>query len=53
MDFVADFPWVEVFTAAAVIATAVAAATPTDKDDGVVDRVVNILRKVGLVKPKE
>lgn len=53
MEAFVDFPWVEVVTAAVVIATAVVAVTPTEKDDNVLARIKNVLSKVGLFKPKE
>lgn len=53
MEAFVNFPWVEVVTAAVVIASAVVAVTPTEKDDNVLGRVKNVLRKVGLLKLKE
>lgn len=46
MDWIWNLDFVTIAEAAGVIALAVAAATPTDKDDGIVGRVVNLARLV-------
>lgn len=33
------------------VASTIAALTPTDKDDHVMDRIGNILRKIGMLRP--
>lgn len=45
MDF-ATFPWVEVVAAVLVIASAIVAATPTEKDDDVLARIKNVFSKL-------
>ncbi len=44
MELLFLIDWATVVEALGVIALAVAAATPTDKDNGIVGRVVNITR---------
>ncbi|CAB4161050.1 hypothetical protein UFOVP730_25 [uncultured Caudovirales phage] len=38
--------WFAIIDAAVMLATAVAAVTPTDKDDGVVSRAANLWRLI-------
>ncbi len=42
-------PWVALVDAAIVLALAIVAVTPTDKDDGVAQRVSNVWAKVRAV----
>jgi hypothetical protein len=44
MESLANFPWLSVIEAVFVIAVAIAAATPTEKDDNVVARLRGIFR---------
>lgn len=34
------------------VAATIVALTPTDKDDAVLDRLANVLRKIGILPPK-
>lgn len=54
LSLIADEKWLVVADVAITLGLAVAAATPTDKDDGVASRVTNIWRTLRRVKaPKQ
>lgn len=42
-----------IITAIVALASVVVALTPTEKDDNILDRVKNVLRKLNLMKPKQ
>lgn len=54
MDWIPQDPmsWIAIVVSLYATLATIAAATPTDKDDAILDRVGNLLRAIGILPPK-